>query len=532
MKKRPEEYKPLLYTTTVRNPERVKYLLYIFEKFDGQLLTNELAVNIVAETIKYGLYRPMKRSSEISRKWKSTPLGTFAEEILTDEEVKYILTYNPQQHKEAGFNIGFASRFATIFDFTKELGFVYFAVNERIEFSELGHKLSKVYEVTITEDGLISTVLKHPEYEQYAFLQALAKSQRKNPFVRVLNDNIPLILLLETIIKLNANPQFATADGQSKGLSRRELPLLIFWKDNNAEMLYQRIVKLREDYKYEPSDEVICDICTNEIMGGFKQFKVKSIMEEYPDEFIRKMRITGLISLRGAGRFVDINYNEDEKIDYILKNYSHYKEYADERDYFNHMAEIDENLFLQPARVVTKSQSESLLENWVKEYSWGRIKEELICLYKRNASKDTVMKLLPAPVRLEFLTALSLKSKLPSVRVIPNYKCDDAGLPTSTAAGGLGDIECFEEAYGILVEVTMSEGRTQTMMEVWPIERHLKGFIENCQVESQAIFIAPTIYCDSIRQIEFVKSDNKLTIRPYKINDFIQYLEQAQRLYE
>jgi len=68
----------------------------------------------------------------------------------------------------------------------------------------------------------------------------MAKSQRKNPFVRVLNDNIPLILLLQTI------------------------------------------------------------------------------------DFIRKMRITGLISIRGAGRFIDINSNEKETVDYILKTYTNY----------------------------------------------------------------------------------------------------------------------------------------------------------------------------------------------------------------
>ncbi len=56
--------------------------------------------------------------------------------------------------------------------------------------------------------------------------------------------------------------------------------------------------------------------------GEFKKFKPKSVMVDYPDEFIRKMRLTGLISLRGGGRFIDINKNEQEKVDYILKNYS------------------------------------------------------------------------------------------------------------------------------------------------------------------------------------------------------------------
>lgn len=61
--------------------------------------------------------------------------------------------------------------------------------------------------------------------------------------------------------------------------------------------------------------------------GEFKKFDPKSIMVDYPDEFIRKMRLTGLISLRGGGRFIDINKNEQKKVDYAINNYSQYKKY-------------------------------------------------------------------------------------------------------------------------------------------------------------------------------------------------------------
>lgn len=527
---RQPEYKPLLYTTTVRNPERVKYFLYALKQFDGQVLTNEIATQVVAETIRLGLYRPRYKTEEIKRKWRSTPNGVFADEILSDEEVAYIIEHNPQQHKEAGFDWGFPSRFATMFDFTKELGLVYFQPNESIEFSELGTKLSETFEVTIT-DGTINVEIVHPEYEQQVFLQAMAKSQRKNPFVRVLNDNIPLILLAQTIRLLNANPNFNTADGCGKGISRRELPLLIFWKDNNADSLYQRIVQLREEYGYEPSDEVIYDICTREIIPNFKEFKLKSVIDEYPDEFIRKMRITGLFSLRGAGRFLDINHNEEEKVDYVLQHYSTYQTYTTEREYFDYMAQIDPNLFQIETTPISTTQSEELLMNWLNVYSWDDIKKELKVLKSRNNSKDMVLRFIPAPARLEFLTALSIKSRLPNVRVIPNYASDDTGLPTSTAGGNIGDVECIEQLKGILVEVTMSEGRTQTMMEIWPIERHLQEFADKINLQSQAIFVAPSIFSDSQRQIEFVKATKGLTIRPYTINDFISYLDNPTRLY-
>lgn len=525
------EYKPLLYTTTVRNPERVKSLLNILVQFDGQILTDELATRIVAETIRYGLYRPVNNTASIREKYGNTSKGTFAKQLLTDNEVQYIIANNPQQHKEAGFDYGYPSRFATIFDFTKELGFVYFNPNEPIQFSELGRMLSQVYNVTIVDED-INIEIVHPEYEQQAFMQSLAKSQRKNPFVRVLNDNIPLILLAQVIKLLNANPEYRTESGKTKGIARHELPLLIFWRDNDAESLYNRIVQLRSEYGYSPSEEHICDICINEIMNGFKVFKQKSIMSEYPDEFIRKMRITGLFSLRGAGRFLDINYNEEEKINYILQTYSSYEHYDDERAYFDYMAEIDPQLFEVESIPITANQSEQLLNNWLEFYSWEDIKREMLILQRRASSRDSVLKLLAAPTRLEFLTALSIKSQLPHVRVIPNYACDDTGLPTSTAGGGKGDIECYEYGKGILVEVTMAEGRTQTMMEIWPIDRHLGEFIENNNIEAQAIFIAPSIFHDSQMQIDFVHATCKRVIRPYPIDTFLNTLNNITTLYQ
>ena len=369
------EYKPLLYTTTMRNPGRLKYMLFVLNKFDGQILNDDLATKICGETIRYGLFRPTKRIPEsVQTKWSTTPKGEFSDYILTDNELQLVLDNNDSTkwedikgHKEAGFGRGWPSRFATIFDLTKELGLAYFWPNEPIFISSLGHHLLKSIEVEIEpSSSFITCEVAHPEYEQQVFMQALAKSQRKNPFVRVLNDNIPLILLLQTIKKLNADPS-----QNGCGISRRELPLLLFWKDNNADALCRRIVNLRKKYRYDPSDEVVIDICIDEIMeGDFKEFDPKSIMGDYPDEFIRKMRMTGLFSLRGGGRFLDINKNENETVDYILANYTQYKHYTDEREYFDYMAELDTNLIQISTQPSTISNSEKLLDEWLEVYNW------------------------------------------------------------------------------------------------------------------------------------------------------------------
>ena len=78
----------------------------------------------------------------------------------------------------------------------------------------------------------------------------------------------------------------------------------------------------------------------------------------------------------------------------------------------------------------------------------------------------------------------------------------------------------------------MALGRTQTMMEIWPIERHLADFQKN--QKSQCIFVAPSIYSDSERQIQFITFNSKgeKKIRPYDIEHLLTYLEKSPSLFE
>lgn len=506
MRKRASEYKPLLFTTTIRNPERLKWFLGVLKEFDGQVLDDKLAEKISGEIIRVGLYKPTRLNAKVKIKIE-------AKEPLTDKEVAQVLKDNPQNHKEAGFSRGWPSRFDTWFKFAKELGFVFYKSGKKIKFSEIGLRLVDS---------------EHPEFEQQAFLNAFVKYQTNSPFRRVLNENVPLILLLEVIKKLNQDKDYNGA-----GISKLELPLVIFWKDNDSEKLYELIKEIRKKYGFKPSKEVIVDICENKIMEGkFKKFNPESIVTDYPDEFIRKMRLTGLISLRGAGRFVDINKNEQKKVDYVLKNYTEYKKYETEESYFEYMSKIDENLISIEIKPTTADERDKMLSKWISIYSWNKIKGEMLNLAKKRLSKDEILKYLSNPVRLEFLSSLAVKTKFPDVRVIPNYPIDDEGIPTSTAGGNgnKGDIECYEDVKGILIEVTMSEGRTQTMMEIWPIARHLEEFGKSTK-ESMCYFVAPSIFKDSEMQIQFVKEKQDIDIVPKTIEEFLEHIDNREALY-
>ena len=61
---RKPEYKPLLYTTTIRNPERFKDFMHILKRFNGRILNNKTVELFERELFKVGLYRPMKRPEQ------------------------------------------------------------------------------------------------------------------------------------------------------------------------------------------------------------------------------------------------------------------------------------------------------------------------------------------------------------------------------------------------------------------------------------------------------------------------------------
>jgi hypothetical protein len=229
------KYKPLLLTTTMRNPERLKDFLSILYHYNKEVLSNSTIEKIVKNILKKNLYRPNQASVAIRNKWKS---GI----DLDDMEIAELYNRNPQSHKESGFDKGWPSRFDTWYKIAKELGFVWYEQKQKIRFTNTG-KMLLDYE--------------KPENETIVFVNALSKYQRINPFRRVLNNNVPLLLLLETINLLNNDPESKTV-----GISRLEIPLLLCWKDNNAKGLYGEIMKVRRQFGFNPSNETILQICS------------------------------------------------------------------------------------------------------------------------------------------------------------------------------------------------------------------------------------------------------------------------------
>lgn len=363
-----------------------------------------------------------------------------------------------------------------------------------------------------------------PENELMVFANAFAKYQRHNPFRRVLNKNVPLILLIQTIKLLNNDPAY-----NDTGISRLEIPLLLCWQNDSAENLNREIKKLRKKYGYSPSNEVILALCYS-LLNETKRDD-NSILGDYPDDFIRKMRLTGLFSLRGGGRFIDINTKEAATVDYILQNYVSYQEFETEKEFFDYIGKVDTDLiatlsvYKLPIRT-TKAE----LEKWVNHYEWESIKTEMLNLARKKSSDDDILKIIEQPLRLEFLTSLAILKKLPNVVVKPNFVSDDEGLPTSFASGGNPDIECLEDRDTILVEVTLLTGTQQHIRESFSVHRHLEEYIKH-GTKSYSVFISPKSFIDTERYFSFIKKDG-LEVRISDIDKFVSSLETKATLNE
>ncbi len=507
-KTRKAEYKILSFSTTMRNPQRIVDFLKALLPFENRILTHEIIMQIVASLIQNKLYVPIYANKVYKEILES-------DEIFNDKQTQEIIENSPQNHKEAGFDKGWDSRFDTFYKLPMEFGFCFYAMNKPLLISNTGHLLIDAINEIPSNEEKISNV----------FLNCLMKYQSNNPFRNTLNTNVPLLLLLNTMQTLKEQ------SGDSK-IHKSEIAFFLCWRDSIFTNLAEFILNFRLLYPhFNYSNEIIYKECLKLLdSDNTTRFKISQVCKEGIDEYIRKMRICGLISLRGNGRFIDFNTFEMPKIKYVIKNYSIYPKFDDKKAYFDYMGEIDSHILeiKETSALIDKNDLKlKTLQEFANKYSKEEIYKELNILNsKKIASKDEIFKFIPEPMRFEFLTAIALKQHFCNLEVLPNYSIDDEGLPKCHAMGGKPDIACKDTHNNAIVEVSLICGRAQVNNELLAITRHLKELIESSQVlRCFAIFIAPQIFEDTKRYVRFIAFDEDLEIRNLSISDFISSLQ-------
>ena len=502
MRNKKIEYKPLLFSTTVRNPGRIKEYVKILSKFQGEILDNNVIMNIIKEIIKNKLYYTRYEKNNVTL-WEIF----LSDNNFTNDQVQQIIFNSPQNHKEAGFDKGWPSRFDTIYKIIKEFGFVYYKMNTKIEISPTGQLLINSLDKNV------------PELEEKAFLNLLVKYQRNNPLRKVKNTNLPLILLLKLIKKLKDNPI------KNNMLSKKELALVLCSPNDDENYIYNIIKKIREKFGFDYSDDIIYEKCLEllDAKGKEQRFKKKTILTELPDDFIRKIRMTGLISLRGFGKYIDYNNEELDKISYILRKYNKCKNFKTEYDYYLYMSIIDKSLLNITEKSLNMTTINSVIK-WAKHFEWNTIKAELDILSKNSKSKNEILKFIDEPTRLEFLISLALKKHFRDIIVRPNYLIDDEGLPRRHAGGGQPDIICYDKNNYIIFEVTLLSGTQQCVKEMPPIGDHLR-LAKKENPNAYSVFIAPNIHHRSYEYANFLNYEDNLLIISLTIKNLIEALD-------
>lgn len=561
--------KPISFNTTLRNPERIPQFISILSKYKGKIVNDELAILLEAEIINSKIFEPTKNTmgtyireyhgkfhfsamdqTEKAKEkvdlyyeqWKNSSPGE------TDiNKIIYLLHNTVTKHKESNWNGGWESRLATQVGFLNELGLARVIKGQKIKISDTGNLMIKSY-----SEGYQTEEKYNPIYEQSAYLNVFSKYQINNPY-RKNTICVNFFTLVLNVIKYLDKKYGYT------GITRQEISFIIAWGNNDYVSLAEVIHEFREQFGYNSTNEIVYkyvmnlmdDTTPNNILVPAsedfiekkkKDYKLSKIMEETPDEIIRKLRLTMLVSLRGAGRFIDINSNENNKVEYILNNHSMNINFSSEDDYFEYMGKFDENLMFDQEKEESEEEKdikEKTIEKWALEKDWEYYKKQISQIKNTD---DDVLKYVKVTARLEFLIAIIIKKALPEIKVIANYKADDQGIPFDTAPGEkmkiIGtDIDVYEKEVHALLEPTMSNSKTfQCEHEIPSIREHLINSANRDIDEKKgykewfALFIAPIIHKNVGNQIAVEKQISDVHIYPWTCEDFVDFSMNANSI--
>ncbi len=502
MEMKAKNFKQLSFSTTLRSPERAKDFLYIISEFEGKILSNEIITEIEINLIRNKKYKPIKSLNNLPHLKEK-----FENMTLNKEEAKEIVDNIDSKHKEAGFDSGVPSRFATQFMFLVEFGFLYLSIGEKIEISELGKNLSIISDLNDEKPNEFDSL----QIEQNIFLNAMLNFQQGNPFRKEIKKTNKISSLLINVVKT------LRKKGYKNGIQLDEIPFLLVWPDEDYDSLtdiiiMKRVNKYSEDLIYEECLKIITKATNFEDEASTTRFKYRQLMIEGVDDFIRKFRISGLIILRGNGRFIDIN---DDILKTIEKDIDYkYKFFSNRREYYDSVSKY------KIKSINNVNSNDFDFETWKDKFTIEELIKELEIIKNKKNSQHKVLKYVNRVIRLEFIVSLLLAIKAKDFKIKPNLILDDEGYPVFHASGNKADIEIYnQEGLRSFVEVSLQTGRVQTTNEMLPITRH----IEEHGI-SKAWYISPSGHKDIDDYIEFVKTRG-IEIKYNTLDEFIEMID-------
>lgn len=510
-------------TTTVRNPERLRDFLVALQPLENQEWDNANQENYQKLLIKNRLYGFGNQQFYSGLPKDIIDLVNNVDNEIDNPTVDRIIAIKNYRD--------FAMRGRQSINPLTKFGFV-FIDNRIIKITNLGRKL-----IASNKDA------------GDVFLKSFIKWQIPNQANDDFADNgdydvVPFVATLRLMSKVNEIE--ANRGNNSVGLSKREfsffVPSLVKYTD--IDDYANKIIKLRDLQKGKTKQE------RKEIRDNFRQnFAVKfldsrtqkdidkflSNLRDYGDNAIRYFRLTKFIRIRGNGFYVDLEPNRHTEIEALFEGeFYKAKDFADKDAYLNYMS--DNNLPVLPWQTKEKLSkianevyteiinlqstlglpqnirkdfivmSESDLSNYIDELRAERTDLQEKNNHLKSRPIDAISEYINGlekiytsenrALLLEYLSTMGLHALNDAREIKPNYPVGDDNEPTSTAPGGMADIECYYKDFNMICEVTMLKGRDQWFNEGQPVMRHLRDFESN-NINSYCIFIAPSIHIDT-----------------------------------
>lgn len=549
-------------TTTVRNPERLRDFLVALKPLENKTWDKDNQENYQKLLIKNRLYGFGNSQFYNGLTADIIKLINDTDSEIDDSAIDEIIRLKNY--------MDFAMRGRQSINPLAKFGFVIID-NGTVKTTELGKKL-------IASEKDAGDV----------FLKSFIKWQIPNPASNDFPDEgdydvVPFAATLKLISEVN---RIETEQGNNAvGISKREFslfaPSLVRYAD--IENYAEQIVKLRVLQKGKTKQE------RKEIRDNYrKQFAIKFLgttnqvainkllknLKDYGDNAIRYFRLTKFIRIRGNGFYIDLEPNRHTETEALFEGeFYKPKHFADKNAYvaymsddslpvlpwqtkdklskiasdvYNDITELQNNLGLT---VESKKNISTMSENDLISYinNLREIRKEL--QEKNNHIKsqpvssitqyieqlENIFNLENRALMLEYLSTMGLHALNDAKEIKPNYPVGDDNEPTSTAPGGMSDIECFYDNFNMICEVTMLNGRDQWFNEGQPVMRHLRDF-ENSHDNAYCIFIAPTIHTDSAETFHIANTigykGSKQKIAPLTIKQFVELLKTLKQVRE
>ena len=509
-------------STTVRNPERIPDFTAAVEAIAGSEWNTETQVSFMYELIRRRLYKPTNMTDAQSELFEDV------ERDMTTAQAADI--FATQLYEDPPM------RGRTAIAPIRDMGLV--QLKPHVRLTKLGQSLVDG-EISL-QDTLLNYNLKWevptPEHKKFK----MADGYSIKPFIGTL-------ALISRV-----NELWKEKVGSEVGLSREEFnlfaPTLIdsSYIDEFARRVVAGRLASREAVgaaaKLAAQNRALREHLNNlpHGDGGFSDIDVNNL-RDYGDNAIRYFRNTGFIEFRGAGRYVDVASTARVQVK-LLVDQELYKPigYESLEQYLYTVGDV--HSFTPPwateeKKAAVKQYLKKLLEDEGEEIVSSisapevtanpirgedaeiiELKEALLLsrltkLKKASRSPEFISEIiseyenlpkknydgyLPKPVALEYITFKSFLALNDALEVRPNYPVGDDGEPISTAPGGGTDLFCDYHGFVLSVEVSMSTGRNQWVMEGQPVQRHLREIEEKTAKPAFSLFLAPKLHDDTV----------------------------------